>query len=374
MKRARDTAAAATTSATPGNWRGRQCVVLKNDSITVMILTGGGHIISIEHSDAAGINPLWEPPWSAEATMDPSLRRLATEAGIAEPGEPEGELLAGIGGINFCCDVFGAHSAGEVKEGLSFHGEAGLATWEVDSWKDGKLTMTAHLQRSLLRCTREYSLDGEALLVSETVTNLASFERAMGRCQHVTIGEEFLGRGARCSFHARCDKGMTWPEDMDSDGALCSQWEPATEFAYPHIPRRARGGASGTDDWTQFPREGTPVSSDLATMRVDPTTEEGTCGVLRHGQGTTPALQFTVKWERKAFPWLMTWEENRARQGKPWNGRTLCRGLEISSYAFATSRRDNVERGKLFGTPCFEWFDARETKTTSFTFELLSLG
>jgi hypothetical protein len=28
-------------------------------------------------------------------------------------------------------------------------------------------------------------------------------------------------------------------------------------------------------------------------------------------------------WERKQFPWLMTWEENKARQDKPWAGRTL---------------------------------------------------
>ena len=30
----------------------------------------------------------------------------------------------------------------------------------------------------------------------------------------------------------------------------------------------------------------------------------------------------------------------------------------------------NVERGRLFETPCFEWLDANETKTTTLTFEL----
>jgi hypothetical protein len=75
-------------------------------------------------------------------------------------------------------------------------------------------------------------------------------------------------------------------------------------------------------------------------------------------EGGTVALGY--RWERATFPWLMTWEENRARQQAPWNGRTLVRGLEFGSYAFATSRRANVERGTLLGQPCFEWLDAYE--------------
>ena len=66
----------------------------------------------------------------------------------------------------------------------------------------------------------------------------------------------------------------------------------------------------------------------------------------------------------------MTWEENRARSHKPWSSRTLCRGLEVSSYAFATSRRDNVERGKLLDTPCYEWLDAHEVKTATLRYTL----
>lgn len=107
----------------------------------------------------------------------------------------------------------------------------------------------------------------------------------------------------------------------------------------------------------------------------------------------------------------MTWEENNARQQGPWNGRTLCRGLEIGSYALAKGRRWNVEQGKLFDTACFvssqqlvlslpvfwsrrrlrkavpflrpmncfllrlqEWIDAYEEKTTSFCISLTADG
>ena len=78
----------------------------------------------------------------------------------------------------------------------------------------------------------------------------------------------------------------------------------------------------------------------------------------------------TATGDRAAFPWLMTWEENRSRKNAPWLGRTLCRGLEISSYAFATSRRENVERGRLLDTPTFEWLDANETKVSTWYMSL----
>ena len=46
---------------------------------------------------------------------------------------------------------------------------------------------------------------------------------------------------------------------------------------------------------------------------------------------------------------------------------------QVSSYAFATSKRDNVARGTLLDTPCFEWLDAHETKDTTFFLTLQSV-
>eukprot|EP01048_Picozoa_sp_COSAG05_P003223 COSAG05_NODE_145_length_16478_cov_15.287197_16_plen_122_part_00 len=66
----------------------------------------------------------------------------------------------------------------------------------------------------------------------------------------------------------------------------------------------------------------------------------------------------------------MTWEENRNNGELPWAGKTLCRGLEFSSYAFATGRRQNVAMGSLLDTPTFTWLDAYEEKSTSFYISL----
>ena len=64
----------------------------------------------------------------------------------------------------------------------------------------------------------------------------------------------------------------------------------------------------------------------------------------------------------------MTWEENRNLDEKPWDARTLTRGMEFSSYAFATDRKTNVELGTLLDTPAFMWLDAFEKKHTRSAF------
>ena len=83
-------------------WEGRQAVLITNDELAAVVVTGGGHVVSLS-SKTCGLqgvedcNPLWKAPWTS---TDPSVRRLAKETTGAE--DVEGELLAGIGGWNLC--------------------------------------------------------------------------------------------------------------------------------------------------------------------------------------------------------------------------------------------------------------------------------
>ena len=95
-------------------------------------------------------------------------------------------------------------------------------------------------------------------------------------------------------------------------------------------------------------------------MRVKPDAPLGFFSAAAQG------VALAYAWERDAFPWLMTWEENFARTQAPWSSRTLCRGLEFGSYAMALGRKWNVEQGRIFDVPTFEWLDAYETKVTRF--------
>jgi hypothetical protein len=69
-------------------------------------------------------------------------------------------------------------------------------------------------------------------------------------------------------------------------------------------------------------------------------------------------LAFGCVWIRADFPWLGIWEENRSRQGAPWNGRGITRGLEFGVSPFPESRIAMVERGRLFGERTLRWLPA----------------
>jgi hypothetical protein len=70
-------------------------------------------------------------------------------------------------------------------------------------------------------------------------------------------------------------------------------------------------------------------------------------------------LAFGYTWRRADFPWMGIWEENHSRTAAPWNGRTLTRGLEFGVSPMPETRRQMIERGRLFDTPAFRWIPAR---------------
>ena len=51
-----------------GNYHGRKAWKLSNGKIEVVVTPGGGHIASLALTDgpAAGLNPLWLPPWPSK--------------------------------------------------------------------------------------------------------------------------------------------------------------------------------------------------------------------------------------------------------------------------------------------------------------------
>ncbi len=333
---------------------------MANGAVEMVLLMGGGHIASFSRLDQP-VNPLWQPPWP---TSDPALRRLAGAPDF-EPG-PEGELLSSIAGHSLCLDVFGSHSSGEVKAGMSYHGEAGQVVWELVSVSRSrgelKVTLEARLPLSALEVERVFILHEKSPFaeVRETVRNLAGFERALGRAQHVSLGPPFIGAGCRYSCNA--DKGRTWPE---ATAKTSWAYKADADFDYPAIP--LRGG--GVADWRRFPR-GEKPQGGLLTLRLRPEDEWGWFSALNPDLKTV----LVYAWRREEHPWLVTWEENRSRRHKPWNGRTLVRGLEFSSYAFPLSRRRNVEMGRLFDVPCFEWLDAGEERTATFWMGLIRVS
>src|ERR1700680_4194706 len=108
-------------------YRGRRARRIETPDLRVTVLVEGGHIAEIADK-RAGVNPLWTPPWPSiePSTYDPAKH---PEYGADE----ESKLLCGIMGHNLCLDLFGGPSDAEAAAGLTVHGEASIAAYEVTS-------------------------------------------------------------------------------------------------------------------------------------------------------------------------------------------------------------------------------------------------
>ena len=120
-------------------YRGRRARRLSNDLLEIVVTVEGGHIAAVVDKTTKA-NPLWSPPWPS---MEPSLY---------DPGKhpqyganTESKLLAGILGHNLCLDIFGGPSEEEAAAGITVHGEAPVAVYNITVTGD-TLTQRADLR------------------------------------------------------------------------------------------------------------------------------------------------------------------------------------------------------------------------------------
>ncbi len=321
---------------TSSEYRGRTAVSVENDHLRVTVVPGGGHIAEI-HDKAAGVNPLWTPPWPSidPAAFNPS-QHSHYGTGI------DAGLLAGIMGHNLCLDIFGGPSAAEAAAGLPVHGEASSVTYDVYEGI-GEIVMKAHLTLAELQIERRIELRGRAVRIRESVENLGGTDRPVGWTQHVTLGPPFLEVG-QTQFRASATRSRVFEGPFGTADYLAA----AAEFDWPYAPKI--GG--GTSDLRQY--TAAPSSSAYTAHLMDPARAHA------YFVAYSPAarLAFGYVWRRADFPWMGIWEENRSRTEPPWNGVTLTRGMEFGVSPFPESRRQMVDRAWLFDTPTFRWIPA----------------
>src|SRR5215471_4284834 len=106
-------------------YRGRRAHKLDNGLLEIIVTAEGGHIAAVLDK-AAGINPLWSPPWPS---LEPSKYDPAKH--LEYGSNSESKLLAGILGHNLCMDIFGGPSEDETAAGMTVHGEASIAVYDI---------------------------------------------------------------------------------------------------------------------------------------------------------------------------------------------------------------------------------------------------
>ncbi|MBM3810860.1 MAG: hypothetical protein FJW20_04425 [Acidimicrobiia bacterium] len=319
-------------------YRGRRAFRIANDELQLTVLEEGGHIASIEQR-ASGVNPLWTPPWPS---IEPSVFDPAAHTRYGN--DAESKLLGGIMGHNLCLDIFGGPSAEEAAAGLTVHGEASVAAYEI-SGDEASLQMSARLPEAALRVEREIRLKGDTAEIVETVENLTAVDRPIGWTQHVTMGPPFIERG-KTQFRVPATRSKVIEFDFTGGKGL---QKTGAEFLWPHCPRMDEG----TIDLQVYPADA--VSAGYTAHLMDLSRQEAFFVAWHPGS----RLLFGYVWQRADFPWLGRWEENHSRTNLPWNGETLTCGMEFGVSPMPETRRQMVERGTLFGVPGYRWIPAR---------------
>jgi hypothetical protein len=318
-------------------YRGRRAAVVEDDDVRVTVLVEGGHIAEI-FDKRSGVNPLWTPPWPS---IEPSTFTVAHHAEYGT--DVDARLLAGLMGHNLCVDIFGGPSHEEAAAGLTPHGEASIARYEIGVTGQ-TMTMAVELPLAALRVEREIELFGRALKIRERIDNLTGCDRPIGWTQHVTLGPPFLEKGLT-GFRASATRSKVFERAFGHDDYLV----PGAVFDWPLAPR-ADGGVADLRQFTSAAASNA-YTAHLMDASIDDAFFVAFSPRLR--------LAFGYVWTRRDFPWLGIWEENHSRTHTPWNGGTLTRGMEFGASPMPESRREMIDRGRLFEVPTYRWIPAK---------------
>lgn len=316
-------------------YRGRRAATIENARLRVTVLEEGGHIAEVFDKEAS-VNPLWTPPWpSIEPSAYDRAKHVAYGDGV------EASLLAGIMGHNLCLDIFGGPSAEEAAAGMPVHGEASSVRYDV-AGTGTELVLSARLPLAHLDLERRLELHDRGVRVRETVRNPGT-DRPIAWTQHVTLGPPFLAKGTT-RFRTSAGRSRVLEKEFGTADYL----EAGAEFNWPQAPRK--GG--GTVDLGALPDA--PASSAYTAHLMEGQVDDAFFVAF----SPEFRLAFGYVWRRADFPWMGIWEENFSRAQPPWNGRTLTRGMEFGVSPFPESRREMIERGRMFDTPTFRWIPA----------------
>jgi hypothetical protein len=317
-------------------YRGRRAASIENASLRVTVLTEGGHIAEI-CDKGRDVNPLWTPVWP---TIEPNTYNRALHPLYG--GGVDASLLAGIVGHNLCLDIFGAPSPEEATAGMPVHGEASVVHYDVHATAS-EIVQQALLPLANVEIERRIELHDRAVRIREAVSNPGGTDRPVGWTQHVTLGPPFLKKGVT-QFRASATRSKVIGGTFGTADYLV----PGAEFEWPAGP--LQGG--GTADLSVFTN--LPASSAFTTHLMDTRREHAFFDAFCPESG----LAFGYVWRRADFPWLGIWEENLSRPQAPWQGISVTRGMEFGASPFPESRREMIDRGRLFDTPTFRWIPA----------------
>lgn len=327
-------------------WNHRRAYRLSNPNIELTTLIVGGHIVDVRLRDSSVDSPgnvspmnfLWESPWPTIEPQTFSSREHAPVYG----GGPVGRFLCGYTGHALALGYFGMPSSEEAERGMALHGEAANSEWKVVSAvaddDSATLAMEVMLPVCGLHFRREILLSRDAfsVCITEVVTNLNGVAVEFQWVEHAAFGEPFFANGEATLFLSGTH-GMTWPAGYEGHELLAGD----VEFQWP-FAQSIQGKLVNLSQ--AFLREGTGfVAALLAGSHRE------NAFVVIHNRRHRLVAGYCF--DPNIFPWIVLWEENRARGDAPWNNRTRVRGVEFGTSPMPLGLAHARAMRRLFDTP-----------------------
>jgi len=321
----------------PVPWNDRRACRLSNSNVELTTLLGGGHIADFRLCGSP-INVLWESPWP---TIEPQTFSSREHAAFYGDG-PVGRFLCGYTGHALALGYFGMPSSEEAERGMGLHGEAANSEWKFVSAVAGDDSATLVMEVTLpvyrLHFRREISLAREAFTacITEIVTNLGGVTTEFQWVQHAAFGEPFFANSDATLFVSG-RHGVTLPAGYEGQELLAGD----VEFQWPYA--QSIDGQS-VNLSQPFVRDGTGF---VAALLLD--SDRGNAFVAVHNRRHQLVAGYCFN--PMVFPWIVLWEENRAREYAPWNKRTRARGVEFGTSPMPLGLARAREMRRLFNTP-----------------------
>lgn len=270
-------------------------VTLRSEALAVAVTPGkGGDIASIRHLPT-GREVLWQSPWDARP------------AGVALPGSDpvEAWLQAYDGGWQLLVPNGGDAC---VHQGVrhTFHGEAALAPWRW-SVAGEALELALAFYTLPLAMTRRLTLDGDLLIIEESLLNDGATPVELVWGHHPGFGGDLLAGPARLTCGAR---RVIVDDRVDERG---NALESGGSFDWPQV-RDHRGRPLDLRE-PLLGRHGLAYLQDFA---------EGWAGLTR----LDGAIGVALSWDAALFPTAWLWQELGASRSAPWFGRARVIGIE----------------------------------------------
>ena len=244
-----------------------------------------------------------------------------------------------------CFDRWGPPTDAEKANGFKHHGEANSTDWKLlvkPHTKDSLITcsMMCSLPMGGLQLTRKIDLseDEPVFFITEEIKNLNKYGRMFNIVHHVTLAPPFLDKDTL--FDNNTEKGF----EAKEDGSL-NQEEPVLRWPEAdHLGEKV--------SLRQFRNAWPRVSSFVYNQNE----KYGWVTACNPGKN----LMLGYIWKIEEYPWINFWRSME-------NGGPKAFGMEFGTTGLHEPFPVVAKKGKIFGRNIYDFIDANEIITKSFT-------